>query len=105
MIPMLQLKDPNKGKTPFNLSGFKEPRMSKDTISKPTISEFPEMIIKEQSQLNKLNEWGVKKEQRIQFDKERRIYVFVETLRPVILLNQDQICHLPSLTYYAVSTP
>ena len=105
MIPMLQSKDPNKGKTPFNLSGFKEPRMPKDTTSKHTFSEFPEMIIKEQSQLNKLNEWGVKKEQRIKFDKERHIYVFTETLRPVILLNQDQICHLPSLTYYAVSTP
>ena len=105
MIPMLQSKDPNKGKTPFNLSGFKEPWMPKDTISKHTISEFPEMIIKEQSQLNKLNEWGVKKEQRIKFDKERHIYVFAETLRPVILSNQDQICHLPSLTYYAVSTP
>ena len=105
MIPMLQSKDPNKGKTPFNLSGFKEPWMPKDTISKHTISEFPEMIIKEQSQLNKLNELGVKKEQRIKFDKERHIYVFAETLRPVILSNQDQICHLPSLTYYAVSTP
>ena len=105
MIPMLQSKDPNKGKTPFNLSGFKEPQMPKDTISKHTISEFPEMIIKEQSQLNKLNEWEVKKEQRIKFDKERHIYVFAETLRPVILSNQDQICHLPSLTYYAVSTP
>ena len=79
--------------------------MSKDTISKHTIREFPEMIIKEQPQLNKLNEWGVKKEQRIKFDKERHIYIFTETLRPVILSNQDQICHLPSLTYYAVSTP
>ena len=105
MIPMLQSKDPNKGKTPFNLSVFKEPWMPRDTISKHTIREFPEMIIKEQSQLNKLNEWGVKNEQRIKFDKERHTYVFAETLRPVILLNQDQICHLPSLTYYAVSTP
>ena len=58
MIPTLQSKDSNKGKTPFNLSGFKEPRMPKDTISKHTASEFPEMIIKEQPQLNKLNEWG-----------------------------------------------
>ena len=46
----------------------------------------------------------MKKEQRIKFDKERHIYVFAETLRPVILLNKDQICHLPSLTYYAIST-
>ena len=102
MIPTLQSKDPNKGKTPFNLSGFKELWMPKNTISQLTIREFPEMIIKEQSQLNKLNEWGVKKEQRIKFDKERHIYIFAETLRPVILSNQDQICHLPSLTYYAV---
>ena len=36
---------------------------------------------------------------------KKNIYVFTETLRPVILLNQVQICHLPSLTYYAVSTP
>ena len=79
--------------------------MPKDSISKPTISEIPEMTTKEQSQLNTLNEWGVEKEQRIKFDKERHIYVFAETLRPVILSNQDQICHLPSLTYYAVSTP
>ena len=79
--------------------------MPKDSISKPTISEIPEMTTKEQSQLNTLNEWGVEKEQRIKFDKERHIYVFTETLRPVILSNQDQICHLPSLTYYAVSTP
>ena len=105
MIPTLQSKDPNKGKTPFNLSGFKELQMPKDSISKHTISEIPEMITKEQSQLNTLNEWGVEKEQRIKFDKERHIYVFAETLRPVILWNQDQICHLPSLTYYAVSTP
>ena len=105
MIPTLQSKDPNDGKTPFNLSGFKELRMPKDSISKHTISEIPEIITEEQSQLNKLDEWGVKREQRIKFDKERHIYVFAETLRPVILLNQDQICHLPSLTYYAVSTP
>ena len=63
------------------------------------------MITQEQPQLSKLNEWGVKKEQRIKFDKERHIYVFTETLRPVILSNQDQICHLPSLTYYALSKP
>ena len=89
MIPTLQSKDPNKGKTPFNLSGFKEPRMPKDSISKHTISEVPEMMTKEQSQLNKLDEWGVKREQRIKFDKERYVYVFAETLRPVILSNQD----------------
>ena len=63
------------------------------------------MITQEQPQLGKLNEWGVKKKQRIKFDKGRHIYVFAETLRPVILSNQDQICHLPSLTYYALSTP
>ena len=92
MIPTLQPKDLNKGKIPF-------------TISKHTISELPEMITQEQPQLSKLNEWGVKKEQRIKFDKGRHIYVFAETLRPVILSNQDQICHLPSLTYYALSKP
>ena len=105
MIPTLQLKDLNKGKTPFNLSEFKEQQIPKDSISKHTISELPEMITQEQPLLGKLNEWGVKKEQRIKFDKGRHIYVFAETLRPVILSNQDQICHLPSLTYYAVSTP
>ena len=55
--------------------------------------------------MRKLNEWGIKEEQRITFDKGTHIYVFAETLRPVILSNQDQICHLPSLTYYAVSMP
>ena len=105
MIPTLQSKDSNNGKTPFNLSGFKEQQMPTSNISKPAISEFPKMTIKEQTQLNKLNEWGVKEEQRIKFDKERHVYVSAETLRPVILSNQDQICHLPSLTYYAVSTP
>ena len=99
MIPTLQLKDPNNGKTPFNLSGFKELQMPKDSISKHTISEIPKITTEEQLQLNKLDEWGVKREQRIKFDKERHIYVFTETLRPVILSNQDQICHLPSLTY------
>ena len=79
--------------------------MPKDSISKHTISEIPEIITEEQSQLNKLDEWGIKREQRIKFDKERHICVFAETLRPVILSNQDQICHLPSLTYYAVPTP
>ena len=105
MILTLQPKDLNKGKTPFNLSEFKEQRIPKDSISKHTISELPEMITQEQPPLGKLNEWGVKKEQRIKFDKGRHIYVFAETLRPVILSNQDHICHLPSLTYYAVSTP
>ena len=103
MISTLQLKDLNKGKTPFNFSESKEQRTPKDSISKYLISELPETI--EQPLLGKLNEWGVKREQRITFDKGRHIYVFAETLRPVILSNQDQICHLPSLTYYAVSTP
>ena len=92
IIPTFQPKDLNKGKITFN-------------ISKHTISELPEMTTQEQPQLSKLNEWGVKKEQRIKFDKGRHIYVFTETLRPVILSNQDQICHLPSLTYYALSKP
>ena len=105
MIPTLQLKDSNNGKTPFNLSGFKEQQMPTSNTSKPAISEFSKMTIKEQTQLNKLKEWGVKEEQRIKFDKERHVYVSAETLRPVILSNQDQICHRPSLTYYAVSTP
>ena len=87
MIPTLQSKDPNKGKTSFNLFEFKELRMPKNSSSKHTISETPETITKEQSQLNTLNEWGVEKEQRIKFDKERHIYVFAETLRPVILSN------------------
>ena len=105
MIPTLQLKDLDKGKIPFNLSEFKEQWRPKDSIREHAISELPEVLTQEQSQLSKLNEWGVKEEQRITFDKERHIYVFTETLRPVILSNQDQICHLPSLTYYAVSTP
>ena len=105
MIPTHQLKDLDKGKIPFNLSEFKEQQGPKDSIREHAISELPEVLTQEQSQLRKLNEWGIKEEQRITFDKERHIYVFAETLRPVILSNQDQICHLPSLTYYAVSTP
>ena len=105
MIPTLQPKDLDKGKIPFNLSEFKEQRGPKDSIREHAISELPEVLTQEQSQLSKLNEWGVKEEQRITFDKGRHIYVFPETLRPVILSNQDQICHLPSLTYFAVSTP
>ena len=105
MIPTLQPKDLEKRKIPFNLSEFKEQRGPKDSIRDNTINELPEVLTQEQSQLSKLNEWGVKEDQRITFDKERHIYVFAETLRPVILSNQDQICHLPSLTYYAVSTP
>ena len=105
MIPTLQPKDLDKGKIPFNLSESKEQRGPKDSIREHAISELPEVLTQEQSQLSKLNEWGVKEEQRITFDKGRHIYVFTETLRPVILSNQDQICHLPSLTYYAVSTP
>ena len=105
MIPTHQPKDLDKGKIPFNLSEFKEQQGPKDSIRERAISELPEVVTQEQSQLSKLNEWGVKEEQRITFDKERHIYVLAETLRPVILSNQDQICHLPSLTYYAVSTP
>ena len=105
MIPTLQPKDLNKGKIPFNLSEFKEQQRPKDSIREHVISELPEVLTQEQPQLGKLNEWGVKEEQRITFDKGRHIYVFVEMLRPVILSNLDQICHLPSLTYYAVSTP
>ena len=105
MIPTHQPKDLDKGKIPFNLSEFNEQQGPKDSIREHAISELPEVLTQEQSQLCKLNEWGVKEEQRITFDKGRHIYVFVETLRPVILSNQDQICHLPSLTYYAVSTP
>ena len=107
MIPTLQLKDLDKGKIPFNFSEFKEQPGPKDSnsIREHAISELPEVLTQGQSQLSKLNEWGVKGEQRIKFDKERHIYVFAETLRPVILSNKDQICHLPSLTYYAVSTP
>ena len=105
MIPTHQPKDLDKGKIPFNLSEFKEQQGPKDSIREHAISELPEVLTQEQSQLCKLNEWGIKEEQRITFDKERHIYVFAETLRPVILSNQDQICHLPSLTYYAVSTP
>ena len=48
---------------------------------------------------------GSEERTKKKFDKERRIYVFAETLRPIILSNKDQICHLPSLTYYALSTP
>ena len=105
MIPTHQPKDLDKGKIPFNLSEFKEQQGPKDSIREHAISELPEVLTQEQSQLHKLNEWGVKEEQRITFDKGRHIYVFVETLRPAILSNQDQICHLPFLTYYAVSTP
>ena len=105
MIPTLQQKDLDKGKIPVNLSEFKEQQGPKDSIREHAISKLPEVLTQEQSQLCKLNEWGVKEEQRITFDKGRHIYVFVETLRLVIPSNQDQICHLPSLTYYAVSTP
>ena len=105
MIPTHQPKDLDKGKIPFNLSEFKEQQGPKDSIREHAISELPEVLTQEQSQLRKLNEWRIKEEQRITFDKGRHIYVFAETLRPVILSNQDQICHLPSLTYYAVSTP
>ena len=105
MIPTHQQKDLDKGKIPFNLSELKEQQGPKDSIREHAISELPEVLPQEQSQLHKLNEWGIKKEQRITFDKGRHIYVYAETLRPVILSNQDQICHLPSLTYYAVSTP
>ena len=105
MIPTHQQKDLDKGKIPFNLSEFKEQQGPKDSIREHAISELPEVLPQEQSQLHKLNEWGIKEEQRITFDKGRHIYVNAETLRPVILSNQDQICHLPSLTYYAISTP
>ena len=105
MIPTLQPKNLDKGKIPFNLSEFQEQRGPKDSIREHAISELREVLTQEQSQLSKLNEWEVKEEQRITFDKERHIYVFAETLRPVIPSNQDQICHLPSLTYHAVSTP
>ena len=105
MIPTHQQKDLGKGKMPFNLSELKEQQGPKDSIRKHAISELPEVLPQEQSQLCKLNEWGIKEEQRITFDKGRHIYVYAETLRPVILSNQDQICHLPSLTYYAVSMP
>ena len=105
MIPTFQPKDLDRGKIPFNLSEFKEQRGPKDSIREHAISELPEVLTQKQSQLSKLNEWGVKEEQRITFDKGRHIYVFMEKIRPVILSNQDQICHLPSLTYYAVSTP
>ena len=98
MIPTHQQKDLNKGKIPFNFSG------PKDSSREHAISELPEVLPQEQSLLHKLNEWGIKEEQRITFDKGRHIYIYMETLRPVILSNQDQICHLPSLTYYAVST-
>ena len=105
MIPTHQQKDLSKGKIPFNLSELKEQQGPKDNIREHTIIELPEVLPQEQSQLHKLNEWGIKEEQRITFDKRRHIYVYAETLRPVILSNQDQICHLPSLTYYAISTP
>ena len=105
MIPTHQQKDLDKGKIPFNLSELKEQQGPKDSIREHAISELPEVLPQKQSQLHKLNEWGIKEEQRITFDKGRHIYVYAETLRPVILSNQDQICHLPSLTYYAVSTP
>ena len=99
MIPTHQQKDLDKGKIPFN---FSEP---KDSSREHAISKLPEVLPQEQSLLRKLNEWGIKEEQRITFNKGRHIYIYAETLRPVILSNQDQICHLPSLTYYAVSTP
>ena len=105
MIPTHQQKDLDKGKIPFNLSELTEQQGPKDSIREHAISELPEVLPQEQPQLRKLNEWGIKEEQRITFDKGRHIYVYAETLRPVILSNQDQICHLPSLTYYAVSTP
>ena len=89
MIPTLQQKDLNKGKIPFNLSESKEQQGPKDSIREHAISELPEVLTQEQSQLSKLNEWRVKEEQRITFDKGRHIYVFAETLRPVILSNQD----------------
>ena len=103
MIPTHQQKDLGKGKIPFNLSELKEQQGPKDSIREHAISE--EVLPQEQPQLHKLNEWGIKEEQRITFDKGRHIYVYAETLRPVILSNQDQICHLPSLTYFAISTP
>ena len=103
MIPTHQQKDLGKGKIPFNLSELKEQQGPKDSIREHAISK--EVLPQEQPQLRKLNEWGIKEEQRITFDKGRHIYVYTETLRPVILSNQDQICHLPSLTYYAVSMP
>ena len=105
MIPTHQQKDLDKGKIPFNFSELKEQQGPKDSIRENAISELPEILPQDQSQLRKLNEWGIKEEQRITFDKGRHIYVYAETLRPVILSNQDQICHLPSLTYYAVSMP
>ena len=105
MIPTHQQKDLDKGKIPFNLSELKEQQGPKDSIREHAISELPEVLPQEQSQLRKLNEWGIKEEQRITLDKGRHIYVYAETFRPVILSNQDQICHLPSLTYYAVSMP
>ena len=105
MIPTHQQKDLDKGKIPFNFSELKEQQGPKDSIREHAISELPEILPQDQSQLCKLNEWGIKEEQRITFDKGRHIYVYAETLRPVILSNQDQICHLPSLTYYAVSMP
>ena len=53
--------------------------------------------------LKQLNEYGVKPEQRIKF--ERFSYVFAKSLRPVYLMDKDLICHLPSLMYYALSLP
>ena len=57
MIPTLQQKDLDKGKIPFNLSEFKEQQGPKDSIREHAISELPEVLIQEQSQLRKLNEW------------------------------------------------
>ena len=55
--------------------------------------------------LKQLDEYGVKPEQRIKFDRERFGYVFATSLRPVYLTDRGLICHLPSLTYYALSLP
>ena len=55
--------------------------------------------------LKQFDEYRVKPEQRIKFDRERFSYVFAKSLRPVYLMDKDLICHLPSLTFYTLSLP
>ena len=43
--------------------------------------------------LKQLDEYGVKPEQRIKFDRERFGNVFARSLRPVYLMDRDLICH------------
>ena len=132
MIPHFEQIGLNKGKSPHaipNMTGSYKPKIlsglmgdgddtirlsprredsvlsGSSTLETNSPSSTKNHEEEQSSHLRQLDEYGIKLEQRIKFDGERFGYIFAKSLRPVNLTVRDIICHLPSLTYYALSLP